>query len=215
MNKMKLFAGIIVFGSIWGFSECIIGPAMSDMGLPSGIIMTGLFAMVFLTISRMLFRQRGMQMGMGFTAGALRLFNPFMGCHICSALAIMAEGIIFELIWNYATTSDLKNFNTTTMKSSLGIITAFSVYVGGYVVTQILTPLLYAGFYIENLISLIPQILSAGLIAALIGGITIPLTLSLRRLDLSLKDRLYYPVTIGISVFCWFMVIGNWLMIGA
>ena len=37
----------------------------------------------------------------------LRLFNPFVGCHLCSAIAIMAEGAIFEIIW-YKISFDLK-----------------------------------------------------------------------------------------------------------
>jgi len=34
MERMKLFAGIIVLGSLWGFAECIIGPAMVDHLVP-------------------------------------------------------------------------------------------------------------------------------------------------------------------------------------
>ncbi|MEA2055939.1 MAG: hypothetical protein U9O49_03815 [Candidatus Thermoplasmatota archaeon] len=212
-NKTKLFAGILVFGSLWGFSECIIGPKISDAGLPSGVIMTGLFAMIFLTMSRMLYRERGMQIGMGLTAGALRLFNPFGGCHVCSALAIMAEGMIFELIWTYATDLDLKNLESLTMKTSLGIFTAYCVYVGGYMITQILTPLSYGKFYFENLLALTPQIFASGLLVALIGGITIPAVLSIRKIDLTIKDALYYPATLGISVLCWLIVVGNYLML--
>ena len=99
MEKMKLLAGILVFGSLWGFSECIVGSVLRDANLPAGAIMTAVFAVGFMTMSRMLYRQRGMQLGMGLVAGTLRLFNPFGGCFICSAIAIMAEGMIFELVW--------------------------------------------------------------------------------------------------------------------
>ena len=212
-DKTKLLAGILVFGSLWGFSECIIGPKLSGSGLPSGVIMTGIFAMIFLTMSRLLYRERGMQIGMGLTAGALRLFNPFGGCHVCSALAIMAEGMIFELIWTYATDLDLKNLKSLTMKTSLGIFTAYCVYVGGYMITQILTPLSYGKFHFENLLALTPQIFASGLLVALIGGITIPAVLSIRKIDLTIKDALYYPATLGISVLCWLIVVGNYIML--
>ncbi len=212
-DKTKLLAGILVFGSLWGFSECIIGPKLSGSGLPSGVIMTGIFAMIFLTMSRLLYRERGMQIGMGLTAGALRLFNPFGGCHVCSALAIMAEGMIFELIWTYATDLDLKNLKSLTMKTSLGIFTAYCVYVGGYMITQILTPLSYGKFYFENLLALTPQIFASGLLVALIGGVTIPAVLSIRKIDLTIKDALYYPATLGISVLCWLIVVGNYMML--
>ena len=213
MEKMKLFAGILVFGSLWGFSECIIGSALHDSGLPAGVLMTGIFAIGFMTMSRLIYRQRGMQLGMGLVAGGLRLANPFGGCFICSAVAIMAEGMIFELIW-YKLSLDLKELNTRIMQGSMGIVSSYCVYVGGYVVTQILTPIVSsAGFYLENLIVFIPQILASGLLAAIIGGVVVPVTLSLGKLDLTIKDHLYYPATVGISAMCWLFVIANTLFI--
>jgi len=210
MDKLKLFAGIIVFGSIWGFAECIIGPALNDISLPSGAIMTGFFAIGLMTMSRMFYKQRGMQLGMGLVAGTLRLFNPFGGCLICSAIAIVSEGVIFELIW-YKISLDLKELKTLTMRLSMGIISAYCCFVGGYIVTQILTPLVSsAGFYVSNLVVFMPQILSRGLVAALIGGVTIPSILLLKNIDISsIKDKIYYPTTAAISILCWVVVIAN------
>jgi len=215
MNKMKLFVGIIVFGTLWGFSECIIGSSSADTGLPTGAIMTGFFALTFLVMSRMFYRQPGMQLGMGIIAGGLRLFNPFVGCHICSALAIMAEGAIFELVW-YKLSFDFKELKNLTMQTSMGILTAYLVFVSGYIVTQILTPVIAgSGFYLENLIVFMPRILSSGLLPALVGGFMLPIILLAKNLDIniSLKDRYYYPVAVGISTFCWVFVIGNWFLL--
>jgi len=213
MEKMKLFAGILVFGSLWGFSECIFGSVLLDAGLPAGAIMTGIFALGLMMMSRMLYKQRGMQLGMGLVAGALRLFNPFGGCFICSAIAIMAEGMIFEIIW-YKMSLDLKELNTFTMQGSMGVVSSYCIYIGGYIITQILTPLFSsAGFYLENLIVFMPQILASGLLAAIIGGLTIPAILSIKKLDVSIRERLYYPTTIGISAVCWFIVIANTIIL--
>lgn len=214
MEKMKLFVGIIVFGSIWGFTECIIGPTLDDAGLPSGVLMTSIFAVGLMMMSRMLYRQRGMQLGMGLVAGTLRLFNPFGGCVICSGIAIMAEGVLFEIIW-YGVSLDLKDLQTHTMKISMGIISAYCCYIGGYIITQVLTPVLSsAGFYINNLIAFVPQILSSGLLAALIGGITVPLILIFKNIDInSVKDRIYYPTTAAVSILCWTIIIVNALFI--
>jgi len=212
MNKIKLFAGILLFGSLWGFSEVIIGSSLQDTGLPTGAIMTGVFAITFLVFSRMIYRQPGMQLGMGLVAGALRLFNPFVGCHLCSAIAIMAEGAIFEVIW-YKISLDFSELKTVIVQSSMGIISAYFIYIGGYIVTQILTPIASgANFYLENLIVFLPRILSSGLIAAVIGGAVLPITLLAKKIDITVKDRLYYPTTIGLSVLCWFIVIGNWFL---
>ncbi len=214
MEKMKLLAGIIVLGSLWGFAECIIGPALGDVGLPSGALMTSVFAVGLMMMSRMLFKQCGMQLGMGLVAGALRLFNPFGGCVICSAIAIAAEGLLFEFIW-YKMSLDLKELKTITMKLSMGIVTTYSCYVGGYVITQILTPMIAsAGFYIENLIVFMPQILSRGLLAALIGGITVPAVLVFKNIDItSIKNKIYYPTATAVTIVCWAIVLTNTFLI--
>ncbi len=211
-DKMKLIAGMLVFGSLWGFSECIIGPQFSQAGLPSGMIMTGFFAMIFMVISRRLYPAYGIQAGMGLVAGSLRMINPFGGCHLCSALAIMAEGMLFELIFYITTTFEFKNVHTWTNKIGLGVFSAYIVYVGGYIVTQILTPLTYGQFYFSNLISMMPQYLARGLPVAIIGAVTVPIALSMKPISLPLKDKYYYPATLGITAFCWIMVISQWFI---
>ena len=214
MIDRKLIAGIIVFGSLWGFAECIIGSVLRDANLPAGAIMTGIFALGLLTLSRTTFQQSGMQIGIGVVAGALRLFNPFGGCFICSAIAIMAEGLLFDLIWT-GFSLDIKKTHSLTTQVSLGITASYLIYVGGYIITQILTPVFSsAGFYLENLIVFIPQILASGLLATLLGVVTVPAIVRLKKLNIVIQDRLYYPTTIALSVFCWVSVIINtvWIL---
>jgi len=213
MIDRKFLVGIIVFGSLWGFAECIIGSLLRDVNLPAGAIMTGVFAIGLMTLSRTTFRQPGMQTGIGLVAGALRFFNPIGDCFICSAIAIMAEGLLFDLIWTGFSLNQKKT-QTLTAQVSIGITSAYLVYVGGYVITQILTPVFSsAGFYIENLIVFIPQILAGGLLAALLGVATVPAIFALKKINITIQDRLYYPVTIGISAFCWVFVIVNTILI--
>lgn len=213
MMNRRFFAGIIVFGSLWGFAECIIGSLLRDVNLPAGAIMTGIFAIGLMTLSRTTFSYPGMQTGIGLVAGGLRFFNPFGGCFICSAIAIMAEGVLFDLIWT-GFSLDKKKTLSLTMQVSLGITAAYLVYVGGYIITQILTPVFSsAGFYVENLLVYIPQILSSGLLAALLGVATVPAVFALKKFNIALQDRLYYPITISVSAFCWVFVITNTLFI--
>ena len=215
MNKMKILTGVLLFGSVWGFSESIVGPTLSNAGIPSGAIMTGLFALTFLVVSRMFYKQPGMQLGMGAIAGVLRLFNPFASCHLCSALAIVAEGAVFELIW-YNISPDFAELKKITMQISMGIITSYVIYVGGYITTQILTPIVSGtGFYLENLVALMPNILSGGLLPAIIGAVVLPATILIKKVDLTIKDKIYYPTSIGVSILCWFIVVGSWFLIGA
>ena len=209
MNNMKIIAAVLVFGSLWGFSECIIGTWLRDANLPAGALMTGIFALGLMTLSRTTFKQPGMQMGMGLVAGALRVFNPFGGCFLCSAIAIMAEGALFDVLWTGFSLDSKKTFAIMD-QTSFGITASYLVYVGGYLVTQILTPVFSsAGFYLENLLAFIPQILASGLLAALLGVVTVPAVFLVKKFDVSVKDRLYYPITIGVSALCWIVVITN------
>ena len=209
-NNVRIIALMIFFGSLWGFSEIFIGSFLADQELPYGIIMTGFFAMIFLTMSRLIYNQKGMQFGIGLIAGSLKYFNPFVGCNICSAIAIMAEGAIFELIWNFFINYDFSKFASLKLKISFGIFSAYTIYVLGYIITQIMTPLLYSNFYIENLISFLPQILSKGLLAGILGVLSTNIVFSLSNIKLSLKDKIYYPTTIGVSSLCWIIVLTNW-----
>lgn len=211
-SKKKLIAGIIIFGSLWGFSEVLLGSTLENAGISSGGIMTGFFAITFLVVSKIFYRQPGIQLGMGLIAGGLRIFNPFVGYQICSAIAIMTEGAVFELIW-YKFSFDIEKYKTYTIQMSMGILTAFLLYVSGYTITQILTPILAgSGFYFENLVIFMPRILASGLLPALIGAFMVPVIMQIKKLDLTVKDKLYYPVTISISIFCWIFVIGIWFI---
>ncbi|MBU0496489.1 MAG: hypothetical protein KKC68_01070 [Candidatus Thermoplasmatota archaeon] len=213
MERSKLIATILVFGSLWGLAECIIGGFLRDVNLPAGAIMTGFFAVGLLSLSRIMFNIRGMQLGMGLVAGTLRLVNPIGGCFICSAIAIMAEGLLFELIYTtlYSDKNQIKNL---TQLTSFGIVSAYSLYVGGYIITQILTPLFSsAGFYLTNLLVFIPQILASGLLAGLLGAATIPLICKSITLNIHIADRQYLPTTLTISLICWVLVIANTLFI--
>ena len=210
MKKGKLFTGILLFGSLWGFAECVISPMLGRAGLPSGAILTGVVAFGLMAASRVVYRIPGMQLGMGLVAGAMRLLNPFGGCHLCSAIAIMAEGAVFELIWLGVSSQTVENMPLK-IKASLGIVTSYGVYVIGYLVTQVLTPVFSsAGFYLSNLVVFIPQILASGLLAAVLGGLTAPLAFSAREFNVStLANRVYYPLSIGVSALCWAVVILN------
>jgi len=213
MNKLRLLAGILAFGSLWGVTESYIGSALDNAGLPSGSIMTGVFAMTFLLISRLTFKQVGMQLGMGVVAGSLKLFNPFVaGCHLCSGIAIMVEGAVFEAIWFFIS-RDLKELKSINIQLSLGIISAYFMFIVGNIVTQILTPIVQGlGFYLGDLIVFLPRILARGILPALIGAAIVPIIVLSLKMDIKLKDTLYYPTALGISLICWFIVIGNWFL---
>jgi hypothetical protein len=76
-----------------------------------------------------------------------------------------------------------------------------------------MTPLVSIGsIQIGNLLMFLPQILARALPVALLGGITVPLALETKRVHLELKESLYYPTTLGVSMLCWVIIIGNWFL---
>ena len=211
MINKRLLMGILVIGSSWGLLEAVMGSVFKSANLPYGVIMTAVFALPILVLSKMTFSQRGTQTGIGLVAGSLAFFNPWVGCSICSAIAIAAEGLVFEIIWTKIHTIDLEQMNLLN-KASLGVISAFSVYVSGYIITQIITPMLYGNFIITNLLVALPQILAQGLPAALLGVATVPALLYTQKLHITIKDKLYYPTGAAITTLCWLFVVGNWLI---
>ena len=213
MNRREL-AGILLFGSLWGMLECILGDFLRDQNLPAGAIMTGLVAVAMMSYTRIVFRKRGMQLGMAMVAGLLRLTNPFTGCLICSAISIVSEGIIFEAIWYNL--FDLREFRRPTTIASMGMITSYLCYIGGFLVTQVLTPIVSSvAFNPNDLVAFLPQILARGLPAGILGIFSILAIDRVRSYDISkLKSRFYYPVTISLAVVCWILTIANSLLVG-
>jgi hypothetical protein len=213
MNKLRILAGILAFGSIWGLSESYIGSALSDAGFPSGSIMTGVFALSFLLITRLIYKQPGMQLGMGIVAGSLKLFNPLMtGCYLCSGIAIMAEGMVFESVC-LLFSNDLKELKSVNLQISLGIITGYLMFITGNIVTQIITPLVQGfNFYMTDLAIFMPRILARGILPAIMGAAIVPLLSLSIKIEFKLKDTVYYPTTIGIFLLSWLIVVGNFLL---
>ena len=132
---------------------------------------------------------------------------------ICSALAIVAEGMVFELIFNRPafninkSDGHMRNIRTLAF---LGVIAGFTIYTTGYMFTQIFTPILTTGaFSTSNFAAALPLIFGRGFFAAVLGGVTLPLAILAKQLyiDVSgIKREHYYGAVAGISTFCWVFV---------
>jgi len=207
MEKGKILTSTLLLGSLWGFAEIVIGDLLRGFNLPAGAILTGVFALGLMLLSRVVFKIRGMQLAMGLLAGLLRLFNPISASHICSAIAIMAEGLVFELLYPLLAPADDETFPLAVQVSS-GVVLSYAVYVTGYIVSQALTAALStAGFHLSNLFPYLPVIFSSGLLAALLGGAVVPLVIRLRNADVrKISDAVYYPLSLAVSAACWMAV---------
>ena len=215
-DKYRIIAGIIVFGSLWGMLECLLGDVHLTGAaefFPMGALLGGFFGLGLMALTRRLYNVLWMQLGMAVVAGLLRFWAPVGTCVICSALAIVAEGLVFELIFNRPV------FNINSFEGSmrnpqtlafLGIISGFTIYTVGYIFTQIMTPLLTAGIFVpSNLFAALPLIFGRGFFAAVFGGISLPLAVMAKQLYIdvsSIKKEHYYGAAASISTFCWVLV---------
>ncbi len=208
MNKnLRLVAGIILFGSIWGLLECALGDALHGTMLPAGAIMTGLVGFGLMAATRIMYRQPGMQLGMGALAGALKYMHPVGGCMICSAIAIAVEGVVFEALWR-SPRLRMNRLDSPSMRVGMGVISGYAMYGVGYITTQILTPVAAGGTLIaSDLLPLVPRMLSYATVAGLLAGATLPALLAapvhLSERVPSLRRAVYYPAASLISLCCW------------
>jgi hypothetical protein len=203
MNKIKIILGVVVFGSIWGLLECVLGSHLP------GSVLTGVVAIGIMTATRFIYNQKGMQVGMGLVAAALMAFNPLGGCVICSVIAVAAEGAVFELVW-FTFSSNIEKEESIIIKTCAGIVTAYTCYTFAYVMSQIVTPLFFsdATLRLGDLAVLIPTILSKGLVAGLIGGIVFPAVALVKKIGVSfIRSRKYYPLCSIAAATCWIVVI--------
>ncbi|MFO7618797.1 MAG: hypothetical protein R6W91_03985 [Thermoplasmata archaeon] len=211
MDKYRVLAGIVLFGSLWGMTECLLGE-FAPAGFPAGAFLGAFIGLGLMLLTRRLYNAMWMQLGMAIVAGTLRFWAPVGTCVICSALAIMAEGLVFELIFNRPVFNINRSSNMRSAKTLalVGVIAGFTIYVTGYMFTQIFTPILTAGtFSISNFISVLPLIFGSGFFAAVFGGISTPLAVLAKQLYVNvttIRKEHYYIAAAGISTFCWVLV---------
>jgi len=209
--------GVIMLGSIWGLLECTLGSTKTDLfGFPvsMGAVMAGLFGIGFMLFARKMFKFTGASLAVAFVAGMMRLLAPVGTCVICSAIAIIVEGLIFEVIVNRKLIlgnieGAKKDFRTLAFA---GVVTGFSMFTIGFLLTQILTPLFTEGILISagDIWAIRNLMIGRGFYAALLGGISMPVVtlVDLLHLDVTkIRKGAYYTASIAVSVLCWVSVV--------
>jgi len=197
----KLIAGMIVFGSIWGFLECSLGDWLHQYNMSALMVVAAVFLMA---VTRRMFAQPGMQMGMALIAAILRHFNPIGGaCLVCASIAIVVQGLAFELIWAIP----WHKYQSMTMKASMGVVSFYTIAAVSYLATQIFTPLLTATPHLSDLAGVMPKIFAHAFIAGLAGAVALPVAHT--EITIHLNDRFYYPVAAAVTAVCWMAVIAG------
>ena len=217
VNKPMMALGIIMIGSIWGLLECILGgfkPEIAGIPVSMGAVMAGLFGIGFMLLARKMFNRIGVSLGVALVAGVLRFLAPVGTCILCAAIAIMVEGLIFEVIVNRKVILQNVNGASRDYRTLVfaGIITGFTMFSIGYILTQVLTPLFKEGTVIafSDLWGILPLIFGRAFFAAVLGGITLPIItlVDLLHIDLNrIKKGAYYTASGLVSAACWILVV--------
>jgi hypothetical protein len=98
----------------------------------------------------------------------------------------------------------------------IGIITAYAIYISGYIFTQIFTPILTTGIFNPGDFStVLPLIFGRGFFAAVFGAVALPLAMLYGSTVLdAAKARVpnHYVASAVISAWCWLIVLARfWL----
>jgi hypothetical protein len=214
-EKGMIVAGVILLGSIWGLLECTIGGLkweVAGLYISMGAVMAGLFGLAFMILAKRIFDFAGAALSVALVASLLRFIAPVGSCVICSAIAIGVEGLVFELIVSrklfMGNLYGKKDFRTLAF---LGVISGFTVFVVGYVTTQILTPVFTGGtLVLADVIDILPLIAGRAFYAAVLGGFSVPVIALYDNLhlDVSKWNRgAYFAGSTAISAVCWILVI--------
>jgi len=223
MGRYGTMAAVVLFGSIWGMFECILGSvklsgAFADF--PMGALLGGFFGLGLMAMTRRVYGVMWMQLGMGLVAGFLRFWAPIGTCVVCSALAIVAESLVFELIFNRSI-FELSDEKAATRSAAtlvmLGVITGYVIYVTGYLFTQTFTPIVAKPhvFVMSDLAAALPLIFGRGFFAAIFGAISLPIAVLYSHIvfqPMKIKRETYYAASFAIAAVCWLVVIARFYL---
>ncbi len=211
----RIVVGVLLLGSIWGLLECIVGgfePSIGGIEISTGAVLAGFFALGFMALGKRNLSVTGVVIGMALVAGTFRFFAPIGSVVVCSAIAIVAEGVIFEFFMArksfFLKGAGMKDIRTL---AYLGVIMGYVIFVSGYVITLILTPLETGGTLNgADVVDALPLIFGKGFFAALLGGVSMPLAVLAPQLSLDIskvKKEFYYGGSVVVSALCWVTMI--------
>ena len=215
VEYIMIVAGIMLLGSIWGLLECTIGGLkweVSGLNISMGAVMAGTFGLAIMILARKMFNFTGAAFLVALVAGSLRFVAPVGSCVICSAIAIGAEGLVFEIILSRkAFRENLYGNKDFVTLAFLGVISGFTIFTVGYITTQILTPIFTGGTLVMmDVFRILPLIIGRSFYAALLGGISVPVIVLYDNLHLDVNKfnkGIYFTASSAFSILCWVMVL--------
>ena len=217
-RTLMMLTGILMLGSIWGLLECSLGGLKYDIfGIPvsMGAVMAGLFGIGIMSLSRKAFNFMGVSLAVAIVAGILRLFAPVGSCVICAGIAIISEGVIFELIVNRKFI--LKSLTGAKLDIPTlvyaGVVSGFLTFSIGFVLTQILTPFFTEGTFLPlaQVVDILPLIIGRSFYAAVLGGFAMPMVMLTELVHIDFRKNgirnTYLAASTLVALLCWVSVI--------
>ena len=161
--KKGYILGILFFGSLWGFSEAVLGGFLYRADIPYSSIYLTVIAVSILAVASLYLPGRGVLSAIAAFAMLYKFLNtPFFACHL---LGILLLGMCCDLF-----------FNVLKMKNrSLSAILA--VYVNYSLFALMITYVFRYNHWVEASLSKIANhILIGGTITALVCAVAVPLS---------------------------------------
>jgi hypothetical protein len=168
MRNPKNWLWFILFGSLWGINEVVMGEILSTSDVPHFSVLLTVIALFILAIARGIVNKPGSSTVIGVIAVLFKLANaaPFY-CHL---LGIFMVGLAFDIFASLL----LKSEKTSAIKCSLaGILSAYS---GNILFALVITYIIRYDIWISaGLHKVIEHIFVAGSLTAILAALAVPL----------------------------------------
>jgi hypothetical protein len=165
VSKMKkgYILGILFFGSLWGFSEAVLGGFMYKANIPHSSVILTVIGVAILTIASVYLPGKGILTSIAALAMLYKFMNtPFFACHL---LGIVLLGMCCDLFFNV-----IKSKNRS-------INAVLAVYLNYILFALMMAYVFRYNHWVENSLSKVSShIFIGGTIAALICAFAVPLS---------------------------------------
>ncbi len=182
MRNPKNWLWFILFGSLWGINEVMMGEVLSASNVPHYSVLLTVIALFILAMARGIVNKPGSSTVIGVVAVLFKLANaaPFF-CHL---LGIFMVGLVFDVLASML----MKSEKTAAIKCSLtGVLSAYS---GNALFALVITYIIrYDVWTSGGLSKVLGHIFVAGTFTAILAALTVPLGFRLGVTSGALADR--------------------------
>lgn len=182
MRNPKNWLWFILFGSLWGINEVMMGEVLSASNVPHYSVLLTVIALFILAMARGIVNKPGSSTVIGVVAVLFKLANaaPFF-CHL---LGIFMVGLVFDVLASML----MKSEKTAAIKCSLtGVLSAYS---GNALFALVITYIIRYDFWTSGGLSkVLGHIFVVGTFTAILAALTVPLGFRLGVTSGALADR--------------------------